>query len=208
MRKTLLAAMVASLALITPALAQINGANTVSNTGALPSTLTRDEVRSRRPGSRALRAGNSPGRLWRRPDLSPRDRSLVTLAALIARNQAAELPTYVTLALDSGVKPGEISELITHLAFYAGWGNAMPAVAAVRDIFARRRIGADQLPAASPPPLPLDEAAEASARLRSPSPSARSSRAWTSSRPTSCSATCGCARTSRHATGASSRSAP
>jgi 4-carboxymuconolactone decarboxylase len=161
MRKTLLAATVASLALITPALAQINGANTVSNTGALPSTLTRDEVRSVAPALERYGRETLLGRLWRRPDLSPRDRSLVTLAALIARNQAAELPTYVTLALDSGVKPGEISELITHLAFYAGWGNAMSAVAAVRDIFAARGIGTDQLPAASPPLLPLDEAAEA-----------------------------------------------
>jgi 4-carboxymuconolactone decarboxylase len=161
MRKTLLAATVASLALITPALAQINGANTVSNTGALPSTLTRDEVRSVAPALERYGRETLLGRLWRRPDLSPRDRSLVTLAALIARSQAAELPTYVTLALDSGVKPGEISGLITHLAFYAGWGNAMSAVAAVRDIFAARGIGTDQLPAASPPPLPLDEAAEA-----------------------------------------------
>ena len=92
MRKTLLAATVASLALITPALAQINGANTVSNTGALPSTLTRDEVRSVAPALERYGRETLLGRLWRRPDLSPRDRSLVTLAALIARNQAAELP--------------------------------------------------------------------------------------------------------------------
>jgi 4-carboxymuconolactone decarboxylase len=47
---------------------------------------------------------------------------------LITRNQAAELPRYLGLALDSGVTPGEVSELITHLAFYAGWGNAMGAI--------------------------------------------------------------------------------
>jgi 4-carboxymuconolactone decarboxylase len=68
------------------------------------------------------------GNLWRRPDLSTRDRSIVTLAALITRNQAAELPRYLGLALHSGVTPGEVSELITHLAFYAGWGNAMGAI--------------------------------------------------------------------------------
>ncbi|MBY0332397.1 MAG: carboxymuconolactone decarboxylase family protein [Acetobacteraceae bacterium] len=101
------------------------------------------------------------GTLWRRPDLSPRDRSLITLAALITRNQAAELPRYLGRALDSGVTPGEVSELITHLAFYAGWGNAMGAIPAVQQIFAARGIGADRLPAARPDLLPLDQATEA-----------------------------------------------
>ena len=101
------------------------------------------------------------GEVWSRPGLEARDRSVVTLAALIARNHTAELPTYLGLALDHGVKPREISEIITHLAFYSGWGNAMSAVAAARDVFAQRGIGPDQLQAASGPLLPLDEAAEA-----------------------------------------------
>jgi 4-carboxymuconolactone decarboxylase len=99
--------------------------------------------------------------VWKRPGLSARDRSMVTLAALIARNQTIEMPYYLNLALDSGVKPREISEMITHLAFYAGWGNAMAAVATAKDVFADRHIGNDQLPEASTSPLPLDEAAEA-----------------------------------------------
>jgi 4-carboxymuconolactone decarboxylase len=99
--------------------------------------------------------------LWRRPDLSLRDRTIVTLAALIARNQTIEMPLYMNVALDNGVKPREISEIITHLAFYSGWSNAMSAIAVARDVFAPRNIGTDQLPAASPPPLPLNEAAEA-----------------------------------------------
>jgi 4-carboxymuconolactone decarboxylase len=90
-----------------------------------------------------------------------RDRSIVTLAALVARNQTAEMPFYLGLALDNGVKPAEISELITHLAFYSGWGSAMAAIAAHKDVFAQRKIGADQLPPASPPLLALNEAAEA-----------------------------------------------
>lgn len=101
------------------------------------------------------------GGVWKRPGLSARDRSIVTLAALIARNQTVEMPFYLNLALDSGVKPKEISEIITHLAFYSGWANAMSAVTAAKDVFAARHIGADQLPAASPVPLPLDEPAEA-----------------------------------------------
>jgi 4-carboxymuconolactone decarboxylase len=99
--------------------------------------------------------------LWKRPTLTPRDRSIVTIAALIARNQTIEMPYYFNLALDNGVKPREISEIITHLAFYAGWGNAMSAVAVAKDVFAQRKIGADQLPPALPTLLPLDKEAEA-----------------------------------------------
>jgi 4-carboxymuconolactone decarboxylase len=101
------------------------------------------------------------GEVWKRPGLAARDRSLVTLAALIAHNQTIEMPFYLSLALDNGVKPGEISETITHLAFYAGWSNAVAAVAVAKDVFAARKIGADQLPAAFPSLLPLNEAAEA-----------------------------------------------
>jgi len=106
------------------------------------------------------------GDLWKRPDLSPRDRSIVTLAALITRNHTAELPYYLELALDSGVKPREVSEIITHLAFYSGWGNAMSATAVAKEVFERRHIGVDQLPEASPRLLPLDVAAEADRKAR------------------------------------------
>src|SRR5713101_8913444 len=67
----------------------------------------------------------------------------------------------LNLALDNGVKPAEISEIITHLAFYSGWSNAMAAVAVAKDVFAERKIAADQFPAASPNLLALNEAAEA-----------------------------------------------
>jgi len=99
--------------------------------------------------------------LWKRPGLTPRDRSIVTVAALIARNQTIEMPHYFNLALDNGVKPREISEIITHLAFYSGWANAMSAAAVAKTVFAERKIGADQLPAASPVLLPLGKDAEA-----------------------------------------------
>jgi 4-carboxymuconolactone decarboxylase len=98
--------------------------------------------------------------LWKRAGLTPRDRSIVTLAALIARNQMIEMPYYLNLALDNGVKPREISEMIAHLAFYSGWGNAMSAVAVAKDVFASRKIGSDQLAQVSPGLLPLDTASE------------------------------------------------
>jgi 4-carboxymuconolactone decarboxylase len=106
------------------------------------------------------------GDVWKRPGLATRDRSIVTLAALIARNQTIEMPTYVAMALDHGVKPREISEIITHLAFYSGRANAMSAVAVAKDVFAERKIGRDQLPPASPQLLPLNEAAEADRAAR------------------------------------------
>src|SRR5207249_1736531 len=87
--------------------------------------------------------------LWKRPGLTPRDRSIVTVAALIARNQTIEMPYHFNLAFDNGVKPHEISEIITHLAFYSGWANAMSTIAVAKDVFAERTIGADQLPPAS-----------------------------------------------------------
>ncbi|MGJ7914454.1 carboxymuconolactone decarboxylase family protein [Massilia sp. LXY-6] len=101
------------------------------------------------------------GELWQRPDLSPRDRSIVTLAVLVSKNQAQDLPFYLNRALDNGIKPGEIAELITHLAFYSGWANATAADAVARTVFAERKIDASQLPPAKPAPLPLDEKAEA-----------------------------------------------
>jgi 4-carboxymuconolactone decarboxylase len=101
------------------------------------------------------------GELWQRPGLSPRDRSIVTLAVLVSKNQAHDLPFYLNRALDNGVKPGEIAELITHLAFYSGWANAGAADAAARTVFTERKIGLAQLPPARPAPLPLDEKAEA-----------------------------------------------
>src|SRR6266513_2918648 len=100
------------------------------------------------------------GQLWKRPGLSARNRSIVTLAVLITRNQAVDMPYYVALALENGVKPREISEIITHLAFYAGWENAMSAAASTKDVFSGRGIKADELPAASPKLLALNETAE------------------------------------------------
>jgi 4-carboxymuconolactone decarboxylase len=101
------------------------------------------------------------GDLWKRPGLSARDRSIITLAVLIARSQALEMRHYLELALENGVSPREISETITHLAFYSGWGNAVAAVRVAADVFARREIRSGQLASASSKPLPLDEAAEA-----------------------------------------------
>jgi 4-carboxymuconolactone decarboxylase len=98
--------------------------------------------------------------VWKRPGLSARDRSIVTVSALIARNQTARIGHYLGLALDNGVKPSELSEIITHLAFYSGWENAMSTAVVAAEVFQQRGIGADQLPPAKAQLLPLNESAE------------------------------------------------
>jgi 4-carboxymuconolactone decarboxylase len=123
--------------------------------------LSPEDVRRAAPALEKYTQQGLYGDVWKRPGLSRRDRSLVTLAAMIARNQFAPLAYYMGQALDNGVKPAEISETIVHLAFYAGFANAFGAIGPARDVFAQRGIGPEQLPAASPTPLPLNEAAEA-----------------------------------------------
>lgn len=122
--------------------------------------LTFDEVRMVSPALESYTVKTIVNDLWKRPALSARDRSIVTVAALIARNQTAGMLHYFNQALECGVMPSEIAEIITHLAFYAGVPNAFSAVAIIKDIFAQRGIGIDQLPAVSPQLLPIDEAAE------------------------------------------------
>jgi 4-carboxymuconolactone decarboxylase len=126
----------------------------------LPSVLTYDDVTAVSPALEYYTKGPLLDGLWKRPELSPRDRSVITVAALIARIQTIEMPFHFALALDNGVKASELSEIITHLAFYAGWANAMSAVAVAKGIFHQRRIGIDQLPPAKDKRLPLNEEAE------------------------------------------------
>jgi 4-carboxymuconolactone decarboxylase len=101
------------------------------------------------------------GDLWQRQELNARDRSLITVASLISRGQPAELKSQVALALDNGVTPTELSELISQLSFYCGWGNASTAVLITQEVFTLRGVSDEQLPEASVELLPLDEAVEA-----------------------------------------------
>ncbi len=76
------------------------------------------------------------GDVWKRPGLSPRDRSLITMATLVALYRTNELPFHLKKALENGVTKDELIELITHLAFYSGWPTANSAVAIARKVFA------------------------------------------------------------------------
>jgi 4-carboxymuconolactone decarboxylase len=78
------------------------------------------------------------GDVWERPQLSKRDRSLVTVSALVAMNRPDQLRSHLALARKNGLTEEELVEAITHLAFYSGWPNAVTAVAIARDVFAKK----------------------------------------------------------------------
>lgn len=99
------------------------------------------------------------GEVWLRKELAPRDRSLVTVAALVSTGKTGQIPGHVRRALDNGVTPGEIGELITQLAFYTGWPNAISAVTEVKKVFDERKIGPAQDGEAKP--IVLEATAEA-----------------------------------------------
>ena len=95
------------------------------------------------------------GENWERPELCKRDRSLVTVAALITCSYTAQMVGHFGRALTNGVRPSEIAETITHLAFYAGWPCAMSAVAVMQQVFASSGVGLDQVSPSTSATMPL-----------------------------------------------------
>lgn len=77
------------------------------------------------------------GDVWERPELSKRDRSLATVAALIANGNTEQLPGHLKRAKENGLSETELAEVIIHLAFYAGWPRAMSAVRVAREVFGK-----------------------------------------------------------------------
>ena len=75
------------------------------------------------------------GEVWERPGLSKRDRSMITVAALIAMNRGEQLTGHIDRALGNGVTREEIGEMVTHLAFYCGWPAGMTAGLIAKDVF-------------------------------------------------------------------------
>jgi 4-carboxymuconolactone decarboxylase len=78
------------------------------------------------------------GNVWQRAELSPRERSIVTVATLVSCYRTNEMPFHINMALENGVTQEELIEIITHIAFYAGWPSAMTALAVARKVFAER----------------------------------------------------------------------
>jgi 4-carboxymuconolactone decarboxylase len=75
------------------------------------------------------------GDIWERPGLSKRDRSLITIATLVALYRVNELPSHLLRARQNGISKDELIELFIHLAFYAGWPSALTAVRMAMELF-------------------------------------------------------------------------
>jgi 4-carboxymuconolactone decarboxylase len=112
------------------------------------------------PGLATLTDDVLYGDVWPRPELSPRDRSLVTISVLIATGKTAQLTGHLTRALTNGVTPREASALLAHLAIYCGWPNAVSALEVYDQVYKARNIDTSNLRAVSSPlPAPAADAA-------------------------------------------------
>jgi 4-carboxymuconolactone decarboxylase len=101
----------------------------------IPSSASRDAVRNTVPKMIELTEKVLFGDVWERPELSKRDRSLIVCAVQVATYRPEQLRGHLQRALDNGLTKLEISEMITHVAFYAGWPASMSAANIAREIF-------------------------------------------------------------------------
>lgn len=138
-----IAVILASLALAVPAGAQ--------DTASRPSVAPED-MHWVAPGLAGYTDEVLFGEVWKRTDLTPRDRSMVTLSALIAGGHTAQLTGHLNRALDNGVKPLEIGGIITHLAFYSGWPNSVSALKTTREVLEARGVQQSEMQAPPNPP--------------------------------------------------------
>nr|WP_321458299.1 carboxymuconolactone decarboxylase family protein [uncultured Cohaesibacter sp.] len=118
-------------------------------------------VASVSPALQAYSENHLIGKVWADETLAARDRALITFAALMTRHETENLSRFVELALNAGVTPLELSETITHLAFYTGWGNATAAAEAAAPVFEARGVKREDLAPVETDLLPLDEVTEA-----------------------------------------------
>ena len=106
-----------------------------STAGAAQPSSAREAVRNVVPALIGYTEKVLFGDVWERPGLSKRDRSLITVATLIALGREKQLTGHLERALNNGLSKSELSEVITHLAFYAGWPAAMTGALVAKDVF-------------------------------------------------------------------------
>jgi 4-carboxymuconolactone decarboxylase len=139
--------LIAFALLSSPSAAQTRGSTVAGDSTTTPSTgrtsgMAQDSTTKRGPYADIAPALDDFtqrvlfGEVWERPGLSKRDRSLITVATLVANYRTNELPYHLKFALQNGVTKDELTELITHLAFYAGWPTANSAIEIARKVFA------------------------------------------------------------------------
>lgn len=121
--------------LSTMTIAQSQPPATSSTTSAKPPSRAQQLMGDIAPKMAELTDNVLFGDIWERPGLAKRDRSLVTVSALIAMNRPDQLRSHLALARQNGVKEEELVEVITQLAFYTGWPNAITAIGVARDVF-------------------------------------------------------------------------
>lgn len=144
-----------------------------AQTAPARTTVTSPEVQYVAPALRAYTDDVLFGDVWRRSELSPRDRSFVTISALVAGDHTQQMRGHFNRALDNGVKPSEISGIITHLAFYAGWPRAMSAVTVAKEVFTQRGLSPIPEPGLQPPvndPAEAQRAASVEAQVNGVAP--------------------------------------
>src|SRR5439155_417985 len=129
---------VASVCLTFAACAQSQRTTAMQRPDGFPAVPTLDDVREVSTALARYTQGPLLGDLWKRPGLSSRDRSLVTVSALIANGQGAQIPYHLNRAMDRGLTKAQNSEVLTQLAFYAGWPNVFSALPVVKDVFEKR----------------------------------------------------------------------
>ena len=113
----------------------LGSVDAVAQTGSQTGSLSRSDVAAVSPALERYTTEKLAGGLWKRPGLSPRDRSLITVASLVALYRVNELPFHLKKALDNGLTRDELIEAITHLAFYSGWPTASSALPIAQRIF-------------------------------------------------------------------------
>jgi 4-carboxymuconolactone decarboxylase len=132
---------------------QYNGAITQTPAQGGPQGTSRPsgELQQRiAPGMAVLTDDVLFGDVWQRPELSPRDRSLVTISVLIATGKVAPLGGHLGRALDNGVQPSEASGLLAHLAVYCGWPSAVSALDVYEQVYTARKVDTAALRTGSP----------------------------------------------------------
>ena len=127
------------------------------------------------PGLASLTDDVLYGDVWRRAELAPRERSLVTISSLIATGKTAQLTGHLSRGLENGLRPTETSGLLAHLAIYCGWPNAVSALSVYEQVYTTRKIDLAALRVVTPRlPAAATAVPGASGQVAARHPSSRS----------------------------------
>ncbi|MBT2187320.1 carboxymuconolactone decarboxylase family protein [Sphingobium nicotianae] len=103
-----------------------------------PSAAKGDELKAVAPDFVELTDRVLYSEVWERPGLAPRDRSMLTIAALMASGRLGQLENHIRFGLENGITMKEMEEIMIHLAFYAGWPSAVAATRTFHDVVKAR----------------------------------------------------------------------